>query len=85
MVINTSCEHMWDMSMMKECYESPERTLLVLQSNNKTNEPDHVNCVTSCQELIEKNELKEVFGDWKRINDGTPDKYIRYMVMGKWK
>jgi|TARA_B110000977_G_C11067517_1_gene488338 hypothetical protein len=85
MVINTSCEHMWDMSMMKECYESPERTLLVLQSNNKTNEPDHVNCVTSCQELIEKNELKEVFGDWKRMNDGTPDKYIRYMVMGKWK
>ena len=46
---------------------------------------NHVNCVTSCQELLENNELKEVFGDWKRMNEGTPDKYIRFMVMGKWK
>ena len=84
-IINTSCEHMWDMSTNKDCYESPERTLLVLQSNNKTNEPDHTNCVTSCQELLEKNELKEMYGDWKRMNDNTPDKYIRFMVMGKWK
>jgi len=85
MIINTSCEHMWDMSMMKDCFESPDRTLLVLQSNNKTDEPDHVNCVNSCQELLEKNELKEIHGDWKRMNENTPDKYIRFMVMGKWK
>ena len=37
------------------------------------------------QELLEKNELKEMYGDWKRMNDNTPDKYIRFMVMGKWK
>jgi hypothetical protein len=85
MIINTSCEHMWDMSMMKDYFESPDRTLLVLQSNNKTDEPDHVNCVNSCQELLEKNELKEIHGDWKRMNENTPNKYIRFMVMGKWK
>jgi hypothetical protein len=85
MIINTSCEHMWDMNENKEYYEDPDRTLLVLQSNNKTDEPDHVNCVNSCQELVTKNELSEVFGDWKRMNEGTPDKYIRFMVMGKWK
>ena len=85
MIINTSCEHMWDMSTNKDCYELPERTLLVLQSNNKTDEPDHINCVNSCQELLEQNELKEIHGDWKRMNENTPDKYIRFMVMGKWK
>jgi len=85
MVINTSCEHMWDMSHNKECYESPDRTLLVLQSNNKRDEIEHINCVDSCQELLEKNELSEMHGDWKRMNQGTPDKFIRFMVMGKWK
>ena len=85
MIINTSCEHMWDMSTNKYCYELAERTLLVLQSNNKTDEPDHINCVNSCQELLEQNELKEIHGDWKRMNENTPDKYIRFMVMGKWK
>ena len=84
MIINTSCEHMWDMSTNKDCYELPERTLLVLQYNYKTDDPDHINCVNSCQELLEQNELKEIHGDWKRMNENTPDKYIRFMVMGKW-
>lgn len=85
LIINTSCEHMWDMSDNKEYYEFPDRTLLALQSNNKTDEQDHINCVSSCQELLENNELSEIYGDWKRMNQGTPDKFIRFMVMGKWK
>lgn len=85
LIINTSCEHMWDMIDSKDHYEFPDRTLLALQSNNKTNEPEHINCVSSCQELLKNNELSEIYGDWKRMNQGTPDKFIRFMVLGKWK
>lgn len=85
LIINTSCEHMWDMVDNKDCYEFPDRTLLALQSNNKTDESEHINCVSSCQELLQKNELSEIYGDWKRMNQGTPDKFIRFMVLGKWR
>lgn len=102
LVINTSCEHMFDMVDAKDFYISPERTLLVLQSNNKRNEEDHINCVDSCDELAKKAGIRTIFGDWKRMNYGpkhktkeerwawkaknvgSTDKYIRYMVMGKW-
>lgn len=84
LVINTSCEHMWNMDTMKEYYEEPERTLLALQSNDKTNEPDHINCVTTGQELAAQAGVKELHGGKLRFNEGTPDEYRRYMIMGKW-
>lgn len=85
LVINTSCEHMWDMITMKEYYEEPERTLLALQSNDKTNEPDHINCVETGQELVAQAGVKELHGDKMRFNEGTPDQYTRFMILGKWK
>jgi len=85
LVINTSCEHMWNMDTMKEYYEEPERTLLALQSNDKTNEPDHINCVKTGQELAVQAGVKELYGGKMRFNEGTPDQYTRYMILGKWK
>lgn len=85
LIINTSCEHMWNMDTMKEYYEEPERTLLALQSNDKTNEPDHINCVKTGQELAAQAGVKELYGGKMRFNEGTPDQYTRYMILGKWK
>ena len=87
MVINTSCEHMPDMLLLQDYYKIPERTLLVLQSNNKTNEPDHVNCVENCQQLVIQNDISEIWGGnktMKTIVDGKKEFWNRFMVMGKW-
>lgn len=85
LVINTSCEHMYNMDTMKEFYLEPQRTLLALQSNDKTNEPDHVNCVQTGQELAAQAGVKELHGGKMRFNEKTEDEYTRYMIMGKWK
>jgi hypothetical protein len=70
---------------MKEYYEEPERTLLCLQSNDKINEPDHINCVKTGQELAAQAGIKELYGGKMRFNEGTIDQYTRYMIFGKWK
>jgi hypothetical protein len=85
MIINTSCEHMWDMSTNKEFYESPERTLLVLQSNNKRDEPDHINCIDHPKELVAQADMDQVWGGMKVMKSGEKEFYNRYMAMGKWK
>ena len=87
LIINTSCEHMPDMLSMKEYYFDPERTLLCLQSNNKTDEDDHINCVENEQELAEKNGIQLLNGGWRTMKSREGKKYNfwnRYMAMGKW-
>ena len=71
---------MWDMSTNKEYYESPERTLLALQSNNFNSLPEHINCVSTGQELAAQAEVKELHGDKLKF-----DEYTRFMILGKWK
>jgi hypothetical protein len=87
LIINTSCEHMPDMLSMKEYYFDPERTLLCLQSNNKTDEDDHINCVKDEQELAEKNGIQLLNGGWRTMKSKEGKTYNfwnRYMAMGKW-
>ena len=84
MIINTSCEHMPKMNNSKYLI-SPERTLLVLQSNDMVELEEHINCVESTQELAAQAEIKELFGDHRRYTRGNGNFYQRFMVMGKWK
>ena len=70
-----------------------------MQSNDKDDEPDHINCVSSCDELAEQGGFDILWGGSKTLTSGTvPDKVIdgvmrkgdmvwwnRFMVMGKWK
>lgn len=81
MIINTSSEHMMDIVKMKSYYKNyPEYPILVIQSNDYTEIKDHINCVESEAELIEKNEIKQVY------YSGSYDLplYKRYMVIGRW-
>ena len=81
-VINTSCEHMPPLpELLKDRGYIEEKVVFFLQSNNLFDEPDHINCVSSCEELIQQSGLTKVY------SAGTLDMghYERYMVVGKWK
>lgn len=78
-VINMMCQDMTDILIMREYYEFPERTLLVLQSRDKGKNP-----AKSCQDLAYKNQISELYGAWKRLYSGTPNKCIQYTMLGKW-
>lgn len=81
LIINTSSEHMSDIAQMKQYYKDyPEPPYVVIQSNNYFSLEEHVNCVESVEELIEKSKLKKVlFAGEKEL-----DLYTRYMVIGQW-
>jgi hypothetical protein len=79
-IINTSQEHMPSISRMKEYLTSPEKTFVVLQSNNMFYDPEHTNCVNSVNELADNSGLTEViYRGELPIGD-----YNRYMVMGSY-
>lgn len=71
-VINPSCEHMENM-------ETRPGTLYALMSNNHYNIPEHINCVNSCEELAEKNEINNILYSGQMILDN----YSRYLVIGE--
>lgn len=79
-VINTSCEHM---PPMKDIVESrgyiKEKAILILQSNNKTDEPDHINCVFSADELIDQAGCEKIY----YAGEMDMGDYTRFMVIGK--
>jgi hypothetical protein len=81
LIINTSSEHMADIALMKDCYKDyPTKPILVIQSNNYFELEDHINCVKDVNELIEKNQIKDVLYRGKR----SLPLYDRFMVIGKW-
>lgn len=78
-VIDTSSEHMPNLpEMIKDKQYKPE-CLFALQSNNMFHVEDHINCVNSEQELIEKSELSKVV---YRGSLDMPNGYKRFMVIG---
>ena len=80
-IINTSCEHMNDIVCLKSYYKDyPTTPLLVLQSNNYFELDEHINCVNNENELIEKNQIREVYF---KGTQSLP-MYDRYMVIGRW-
>ena len=81
LIINTSSEHMADIASMKEYYKDyPIKPILAIQSNNYFELEDHINCVKDVNELIEKNQIKDVLYKGKR----SLPLYDRFMVIGKW-
>ena len=77
-VINTSVEHLTERDYNKWFDNIPENSLIVLQSNNYFELPEHINCVSSLDQLINSCGLTDI-----RLQEvfDTP-KYQRYMVIG---
>lgn len=102
-LINTSSEHMketfWQMDELygeerehlnnKRKFYIKGMCLVVIQSNNMKHIPEHVNCVDSTQELIEKHRINKVLyaGERNMVEwDGfriRQNGYKRFMVIGK--
>jgi hypothetical protein len=78
-VINTSSEHMPDLKEIIKDKEYKPECLFALQSNNMFHVEDHINCVNSEEELIEKSRLSKVM--YKGFLD-MPNGYKRFMVIG---
>lgn len=78
LLINTSSEHMKEtIKDSKHNYYSPP--FVAVQSNDKIDEPDHINNVSSVEELIDKQGLSKIF------YKGTLElsSYNRFMIIGQ--
>lgn len=78
-VINTSSEHMPNLKEIIKDKEYKPECLFALQSNNMFHVEDHINCVNSEQELIEKSGISKVV---YRGSLDMPNGYKRFMVFG---
>ena len=79
-VINSSSEHMPSLPEMVNVSTINHTSIFVFQSNDLFDEPDHSNCVRSAEELVEKNQVHNVY-----FKGGLQfDNYTRYMVIGSY-
>lgn len=74
LVINTSCEHMPNMSEIVK-----PNTIFAFQSNNYFEIEEHVNCKSSLDEFIYSTGLTTILYS----GELETEKYTRYMVIGK--
>ncbi len=82
LVVNTSCEHMFPMSYMRNKIEQQtEKTpLYILQSTDEDKYPDHINCVSSVEHLAEQSNIRNIYySGTKVLSNGMK----RFMVIGK--
>lgn len=77
LVINTSCEHIEDLPKWLSLL--PGGCRVMLQSNNYTSEPTHINCVESVDELARQAGLSELsYAGALKL-----PKYTRFMLIGR--
>jgi hypothetical protein len=76
-IVNTSCEHIAQWDLWWDLV--PTSKVVILQSNNFYEHPDHCNTQTSLSEWLNKLNMRNIY------YSGTLslDEYERYMVIGK--
>lgn len=77
LVINTACEHIPDIRAWLS--KIKKGTIVLLQSNNAFEYPDHVNCVNTMEEFKNQTELEEIL----YIGELKTPMYTRFMIIGK--
>ena len=79
LIINTSCEHMFPMTRFYSLNKFENFPLYVLQSTDDSQWDDHINCVSSPDELIEQAKITEVlYSGEQELDNGMK----RFMVIG---
>ena len=78
LIINTSCEHMSNMSELPPLYKS--NAYFAFQSNNMCDIPTHINCVASIDEFYSQLPHNATIIAEDEIED---DRGIRYTLIGK--
>jgi hypothetical protein len=79
-IINTSCEHMFPMKKFKELNTDLNDPLYVLQSTNDDSYEDHINCVSSPEELAEQADIPEIYYKGSKVLDNG---MTRFMIIGR--
>ena len=74
MLINTSCEHMFD---MKNVVTGSDKTLYVLQSCDNDDDPGHINTVKTTQQFVEQSGLTKVY-ERSRLSLGHKSRFILF-------
>lgn len=76
-VVNTSCEHIDDIHSWLQLLKKD--TLVILQSNDYSELPEHINCVLSIDEFKKQTMLSDILyaGELKM------PMYTRYMIIGR--
>ena len=81
LVINTSCEHMFPMrKFLKMNRGFLDNPIYVLQSTDDDQYDDHINCVSSPDELAEQANFVDVLYSGTKVLDNGMN---RFMVIGK--
>ena len=78
LLINTSSEHM-KKTLVTLPHNYFKKPIIAIQSNNKTDESDHINCVFSTEELIEQSGCEKIY----YAGEKDMGNYTRFMVIGK--
>ena len=79
LIINTSCEHMFPMTRFYSLNKFKIPPVYVLQSTDDSEWDDHINCVSSAEELIEQSKITEVlYSGEQKLDNGMK----RFMVIG---
>ena len=80
-VINTSCEHMFPMYKFRDLNRGfLDNPIYVLQSTDDDQYDDHINCVSSPDELAEQANFVDVLYSGTKVLDNGMN---RFMVIGK--
>ena len=80
LIINTSCEHMFDLPIIMKNRNFNRKIVFAVQSNNMTHIDDHINCSNSLEEFKLKTKFNKVMYEGiKKF-----DKYERYMLIGSY-
>jgi hypothetical protein len=81
LVINTSCEHMFPMYKFRDLNRGfLDNPIYVLQSTDDDQYDDHINCVSSPDELAEQAKFVDVLYSGTKVLDNGMN---RFMVIGK--
>ncbi len=79
-IINTSCEHMFPMTRFKQLNRGLfNNVVYVLQSTNDDQYDDHINCVSSPEELAEQADIVPEYMGSLTLSNGME----RFMVIGR--
>ena len=80
-IINTSCEHMFPMKKFKDLNPHlANDQLYVLQSTNDDSYEDHINCVSSPEELAKQADIPEIYYKGSKV---LANGMTRFMVIGR--
>lgn len=79
LLINTSCEHMYHIKYLLDKHFE-HRPLCVLQSTDYEDYDDHINCVSSPDELAERAGLVDLYYSGTKVLENGMN---RFMVIGK--